>query len=63
MRKIIFLLSIIMLFFKTSAAANYEKIIYEFSIESITGDTINFKDYFHAIEEKIYDYCNKKGLI
>ena len=34
-----------MLFFKTSATGNYEKIIYEFSIESISGETINFKDY------------------
>ena len=49
MRKIIFLLSIIMLFFKTSATANYEKIIYEFSIESITGETINFKDYKNKV--------------
>ena len=34
-----------MLFFKTSATANYEKKFYDFSIESITGETINFKDY------------------
>ena len=34
-----------MFFFKTSATANYEKKIYDFSIESITGETINFKDY------------------
>ena len=45
MKKVIFLLSIIMFFFKTSATANYEKKIYDFSIESITGETINFKDY------------------
>ena len=38
-----------MLFFKTSATANYEKIIYEFSIESITGETINFKDYKNKV--------------
>ncbi len=49
MRKIIFLLTIIMLFFKTSATSNYEKIIYEFSIESITGETINFKDYKNKV--------------
>jgi len=49
MRKIIFLLYIIMLLFKTSATANYEKIIYEFSIESITGETINFKDYKNKV--------------
>ena len=45
MKKIIFLLSIIMFFFKTSATANYEKKFYDFSIENITGETINFKDY------------------
>ena len=49
MRKIIFLLSIIMLFFKTSATANYEKKIYDFIIESITGETIDFKDYSNKV--------------
>ena len=45
MRKLIFLLSIVMFFFKSSATANYEKKFYDFSIENITGETINFKDY------------------
>ena len=45
MRKIILLLSIIMFFLKTSATANYEKKFYNFSIESITGETINLNDY------------------
>ena len=45
MKKVIILLSIIMFFFKTSVSANYEKIIYDLSIESITGELINFKDY------------------
>ena len=45
MKKGIFLLSIFMFLFKSSATANYEKKIYDFSIESITGETINFKDY------------------
>ena len=49
MRKVILLLSIIMFFFKTSATANYEKKIYDFSIESITGETINFKDYKNKV--------------
>ena len=35
--------------FKTSASANYEKIIYDFSIESITDETINFKDYKNKV--------------
>ena len=45
MRKVIFVLSIVMFFFKTSATANYEKKFYDFTIESITGETINLKDY------------------
>ena len=45
MKKLIILLSIIMFFFKTSVSANYEKKIYDFSIESITGEIIYFKDY------------------
>tara|TARA_Y100000816_G_C25944165_1_gene492506 strand:+ start:207 stop:749 length:543 start_codon:yes stop_codon:yes gene_type:complete len=45
MRKLIFLLSIIMIFFKSSALANYDKKIYDFSIESITGKIINLRDY------------------
>ena len=38
-----------MFFFKSSATANYEKKIYDFSIESITGETINFKDYKNKV--------------
>jgi len=49
MRKVIFLLSIIMFFFKTSASSNYEKKIYDFSIKSITDETINFKDYKNKV--------------
>ena len=45
MKKVIFLLIIVMFFFKTLALANYDKKIYDFSIESITGETINFSDY------------------
>ncbi len=45
MKKVIFLISILMFFFKTSVTANYEKKFYDFSIESITGETINFRDY------------------
>ena len=49
MRKIIFLLSIFMFFFKTPATANYEKKFYDFSIESITGEKINLKDYKNRV--------------
>ena len=34
-----------MFFFKNTTTANYEKKFYELSIESITGETINFSDY------------------
>ena len=38
-----------MFFFKTSTATNYEKKIYDYSIKSITGETINFKDYKNRV--------------
>ena len=38
-------LIIIMFFFKNSAMANYEKIFFDFKIESITGESIDFNDY------------------
>ncbi len=34
-----------MFFFKSSAIANYDKVFYDFNIESISGETINFNDY------------------
>ena len=34
-----------MLFFKNSAIANYEKIFFDFKIDSISGEVIDFKDY------------------
>jgi len=44
-KKILISLTIIMFFFKNSAMANYEKIFFDFKIESITGELINFNDY------------------
>ena len=38
-----------MFFFKTSATANYEKKIYDYSIKSITGEIINLKDYKNKV--------------
>ena len=38
-----------MFFFKNSAMANYEKVFYDFKIESITGEIINFDDYKNKI--------------
>jgi len=49
MKKVIFLLSIVMFLFKTSATANYDKKFYDFSIESITGEIINFNDYKNKV--------------
>ncbi len=34
-----------MIFFKNIATANYDKLIYDFKINSITGEIINFSDY------------------
>ncbi len=38
-------ISIIMFFFKSTTLANYEKIFYDFNIESISGEVINFNKY------------------
>ena len=38
-------LTIIMFFFKNSVAANYEKIFFDFKINSITGEIIDLNDY------------------
>ena len=46
MKKILLLaISILMIFFKNSSIAAYDKLIYEFTINSITGEVINFADY------------------
>ena len=38
-------ITIIMFFFKSSAAANYDKIFFDFKINSITGEVIDLNDY------------------
>ena len=38
-----------MIFFKNVATANYDKLIYDFKINSITGETINFSDYQNKV--------------
>ena len=40
---------IIMIFFKNPVNANYEKIFYDFKIESISGEVIDFKDYKNKV--------------
>tara|TARA_B100001250_G_C19729544_1_gene757781 strand:- start:104 stop:649 length:546 start_codon:yes stop_codon:yes gene_type:complete len=50
MKKLILIgLTIIMIFFKNSSMANYEKIFYDFKIESITGEIIDFKEYENKV--------------
>ena len=50
MKKIIVLaISIFMIFFKNVASANYDKLIYDFKINSITGEEINFNDYKNKV--------------
>ncbi len=38
-----------MIFFKNSVSAKYEKFFYDFKIESITGEVIDFKDYKNKV--------------
>ncbi len=46
MNKLILIaIAIIMLFFKNSSSANYEKIFFDFKIDSLSGEVIHFKDY------------------
>ena len=50
MKKIILIgFTILMFFFKNTATANYEKSFYDFSIESITGETIKFDEYKNKV--------------
>ena len=42
-------LSIFMFFFKSTGSANYDKIFYDFEIESITGEKIDFKEYENKV--------------
>ncbi len=45
MQKLFFFSFIIMIFFKNFAQANYDKLIYDFQIDSIDGKKINFSSY------------------
>ena len=38
-----------MFFFKNTVMANYEKVFYDFKIESITGEIIDLKDYKNKV--------------
>ena len=48
-KKIVLGLTLIIFFFKSSALANYEKVFYDFSIESISGEIINFDDFNNKV--------------
>ena len=48
-KKLILGLTIIMFFFKSSASANYEKTFFDLNIESISGKTINFRDFENKV--------------
>ena len=50
MKKIISIgLCLSMIFFKTAASADYKNLFYDFKIESIDGEIINFKDYKNKV--------------
>ena len=49
MRKLLFLLSIFMFFFKTPSSANYEKVFFDFKIEGITGEIIDLSTYKNKV--------------
>mgnify|MGYP001451984121 CR=1 FL=1 len=44
-KKILFGITIFMLFFKNSVLANYNKVFYDFKIENINGEVINLNEY------------------
>ncbi len=39
------ILTLLMIFFKNIASANYDKVIYDFKIESISGEILDLKQY------------------
>ena len=50
MRQLLYIgITIIMIFFKTQAHSNYEKVFYDFSIESIDGQIINLSEYKNKV--------------
>ena len=50
MKKLVLIwLTIFMFFFKSTSLADYDKVFYDFNIESITGETINFNEYKNKV--------------
>ena len=48
-KKLLVGLTIFMFFFKNASAGNYEKVFYDFKIESITGEIIDFDKYKNKV--------------
>ena len=44
-KQLIFAITIIMFFFKSSSYAEYKKVFFDFKINSVSGDIINLSDY------------------
>ena len=50
MKKLVFIgLLIIMFFFKNSVSANYDKVFYDFQLNSISGELIDLKEYKNKV--------------
>ena len=50
MKKLVLIsLTIFMFFFKSSTTANYEKVFYDFNIDSITGELIDFNNFKNKV--------------
>ena len=50
MKKLLFIgLLIIMFFFKNSVSANYDKVFYDFQLNSISGELIDLKEYKNKV--------------
>ena len=48
-KKLLVGLTIFMFFFKNVSAGNYEKVFYDFKIESISGEIIDFNEYRNKV--------------
>ena len=50
MKKLVIIgISVLMFFFKTQAMADYEKVFFDFKIDSISGEEIDFKEYKNKV--------------
>ena len=50
MKKLVIIgISILMFFFKTQATADYEKVFFDFKIDSISGEEIDFNEYRNKV--------------